>query len=218
MYKTIVFDLDGTLLNTITDLANAGNRLCAAHGWPTHTEDEYRYFVGNGIPKLVERMLPESARTPQILAAALAEYEADYGAHMRDATAPYPGMPALLADLKAAGLQLAVFSNKEDTLARGVVADYFDATLFDVVRGARAGVPVKPAPEGTLALLADLHADPAHTLYVGDSNVDVATAKNAALPCCGVLWGFRTRSELLTAGADFLAENAAALRTLILGK
>lgn len=215
MYKTVVFDLDGTLLNTIDDLADAGNRVCAARGWPQHTVEEYKYFVGNGIPKLVERFSPPQARTPAILADTLAAFQADYGAHLRDKTAPYPGMPALLARLKAAGVQLAVFSNKADPLARQVVADYFDAALFDAVRGALPGVPTKPAPQGTLALMQAIGADPAATLYVGDSNVDVDTAHNAGLPCCGVLWGFRTRQELTDAGAEHLAADAEELWNVI---
>ena len=215
MYKTVVFDLDGTLLNTIDDLADAGNRVCAARGWPQHTVEEYKYFVGNGSPKLVERFSPPEARTPDQLADTLAAFQADYGAHLRDKTAPYPGIPALLARLKAAGVQLAVFSNKADPLARQVVADYFDAALFDAVRGALPGVPTKPAPQGTLALMQAIGADPAATLYVGDSNVDVDTAHNAGLPCCGVLWGFRTRQELTDAGAEHLAANAEELWNVI---
>ena len=215
MYKTVVFDLDGTLLNTIDDLADAGNRVCAARGWPQHTVEEYKYFVGNGIPKLVERFSPPEARTPAVLADTLAAFQADYGAHLRDKTAPYPGMPALLVRLKAAGVQLAVFSNKADPLARQVVADYFDAALFDAVRGALPGVPTKPAPQGTLALMQAIGADPAATLYVGDSNVDVDTAHNAGLPCCGVLWGFRTRQELTDAGAEHLAADAEELWNVI---
>ena len=215
MYKTVVFDLDGTLLNTIDDLADAGNRVCAARGWPQHTVEEYKYFVGNGIPKLVERFSPPQARTPDQLADTLAAFQADYGAHLRDKTAPYPGIPALLARLKAAGVQLAVFSNKADPLARQVVADYFDASLFDAVRGALPGVPTKPAPQGTLALMQAIGADPAATLYVGDSNVDVDTAHNAGLPCCGVLWGFRTRQELTDAGAEHLAADAEELWNVI---
>ena len=215
MYKTVVFDLDGTLLNTIDDLADAGNRVCAARGWPQHTVEEYKYFVGNGIPKLVERFSPPEARTPDQLADTLAAFQADYGAHLRDKTAPYPGIPALLARLKAAGVQLAVFSNKADPLARQVVADYFDAALFDAVRGALPGVPTKPAPQGTLALMQAIGADPAATLYVGDSNVDVDTAHNAGLPCCWVLWGFRTRQELADAGAEHLAADAEELWNVI---
>ena len=188
MYKTVLFDLDGTLLNTIDDLADAGNRLCAARGWPTHTADRYRYFVGNGIPKLIERLTPEACRTPETLADAYRAFDADYDAHMFDKTRPYPGVPELLARLAAAGVQMAVFSNKDDALARRVVAHYFAAGLFAVVRGALPGVPKKPAPQGTLALMEAIGAQAASTLYVGDSNVDVCTGKNAGLraaACCG---------------------------------
>ena len=217
MYKTVIFDLDGTLLNTLDDLADAGNRLCAHQGWEQHPVDAYRYFVGNGIPKLIERLAPPEQRTPEILAAALDWFKADYGAHMRDKTAPYPGIKAMLQHLHAAGVQMAVFSNKADALAQAVVADYFDMSLFAVVRGQRPEVPTKPAPEGTKALLAFLKADPADTLYVGDSNVDMQTAGNADLDGCGVLWGFRTREELEQAGAVYLAADAEQLEQIVLG-
>lgn len=218
MYQTVIFDLDGTLLNTIDDLADAGNRVCAARGWPVHPTAAYRYFVGNGIPRLVERFTPAEHRDPATLAAVLAEFQADYGAHLRDKTAPYPGIPALLERLKAAGVQLAVFSNKADALARQVVADYFDPSLFDAVRGARDGVPTKPDPAGTIDLMRTIGADAARTLYVGDSDVDVQTAQNAGLACCGVLWGFRTAEELTGAGADHLAADADELEQIISGK
>lgn len=217
MYKTVIFDLDGTLLNTLDDLADAGNRLCADRGWPQHPRDAYRYFVGNGIPKLIERLAPPEQRTPEILAEALAWFKADYGAHMRDKTAPYPGIPAMLEHLHVAGVQMAVFSNKADALAREVVADYFDPALFDLVRGQRPEVPTKPAPEGTRALLKQLGADTAATLYVGDSNVDMQTAVNADLDGCGALWGFRTRQELEEAGARYLAADAEELEHIVLG-
>ncbi len=218
MYRTVLFDLDGTLLNTIEDLTDAGNRMCAARGWPTHTVDQFRYLVGNGIPKLIERLAPGDHSTPAELEEAYRAFDADYNAHMFDKTRPYPGMPELLARLAAAGVQMAVFSNKDDALARRVVAHYFDTALFAVVRGALPDVPKKPAPEGTLALMRALDADPAATLYVGDSNVDVRTGHNAGLPCCGVLWGFRTEEELRQAGADYLAADTARLEQVILGK
>ena len=153
MYKTVVFDLDGTLLNTLTDLADAGNRLCRKYGWPTHERQAYRYFVGNGIPKLVERLAPADQRTPAVLEAALADFKRDYGQHLRDTTAPYPGIPEMLAKLKANGVQLAVFSNKADALAKEVVKDYFGTQYFTIVRGQMTGVAPKPAAEGTNALL-----------------------------------------------------------------
>ena len=218
MYQTVLFDLDGTLLNTIEDLADAGNRLCAARGWPTHTTAQFCYLVGNGIPKLIERLTPEELRTEQVLADAYRDFDADYHDPMFDKTAPYPGMPELLAALHAKGVRLAVVSNEDEATARGVVAHYFDPSLFVQVRGAFADVPKKPAPEGTLALMEQIGADPAATLYVGDSNVDVATAKNAGLPCCGVLWGFRTREELSEAGAEYLAADTDELARVLLGE
>ena len=192
MYKTVLFDLDGTLLNTIDDLADSANRVCKAHGWPEHETAKYRYFVGNGIPKLVERFSPEDQRDPETLQKTLAEFDTVYGAHMHDKTAPYPGMPEL--------------------------ARYFDSSLFEIVRGALPDVPTKPAPQGTRALMQKLGvtAESGDVLYVGDSNVDVETAHNAGLPCCGVLWGFRTREELQQAGAEYLAGTMQDLEKVVL--
>ena len=194
MFKTVLFDLDGTLLNTINDLADSANRVCKAHGWPEHDTAQYKYFVGNGIPKLVERFSPASCRSPEQLAA------------------------ELLAKLQKNGVKMAVFSNKADEFARAVVARYFDSSLFEIVRGALPDVPTKPAPQGTRALMQKLGvtAESGEVLYVGDSNVDVATAHNAGLPCCGVLWGFRTQEELQQAGAEYLAATMQDLEKVIL--
>ena len=207
MYRTVLFDLDGTLLNTIDDLADSAEpRLRCPTAGRKYETAQYRYFVGNGIPKLVERFSPASCRSPEQLAATLAEFDKVYGAHMHDKTAPYPGMPALLARLKAAGVRMAVFSNKADEFARAVVARYFDADLFEVVRGALPDVPTKPAPEGTRALMAHLGVEAdGSVLYVGDSNVDVETAHKRGPALLRVLWGFRTREELTEAGAEYLA-------------
>lgn len=205
MYNAFIFDLDGTLLNTIDDLANAANWVCEQNGWPTHTVDQYRYFVGNGIPKLVERFSPESQRTPDRLAETLAQFSARYAAHKADCTAPYPGIREALEQLKASGAALGVLSNKEDSLARAVVEQYFGKGLFDLVRGACPGVPVKPDPTAVRGMLAQPSFAGRSTVFVGDSNVDILTAKAAGLDSCGVLWGFRTRDELEQAGADHLA-------------
>ena len=135
MYKTVVFDLDGTLLNTLTDLADAGNRLCRKYGWPTHERQAYRYFVGNGIPKLVERLAPADQRTPAVLEAALADFKRDYGQHLRDTTAPYPGIPEMLAKLKANGVQLAVFSQQGGCAGkRGRQGLFRHAVFYDRAR------------------------------------------------------------------------------------
>lgn len=205
MIKTILFDLDGTLLNTIDDLADAANWVCTQHGWPTFPVETYKHFVGNGIPKLVERFSPENARTPEQLAATLAEFSARYDAHKEDKTAPYPGIPELLAALKAEGVQTAVFSNKADAFCGKIIEHYFGSDSFSLVRGSRPGVPTKPDPAGVYSLMADLGADPQSTLFVGDSDVDILTGHNAGLPALGVLWGFRGEAELTAAGADALA-------------
>ena len=206
MYQNVIFDLDGTLLNTIDDLADAGNWVCARRGWPEHTVEEYKRMVGNGIPKLVERFAPEGARDEATLKEALEQFSTRYDAHKEDKTAPYPGIPALLDALKAEGIQCAVFSNKADALCGGIIAHYFGTGRFDAVRGNRPGVPTKPDPTGLYALMTELGADPAATLFVGDSDVDILTGHNAQLPAMGALWGFRGRAELTAAGADALAE------------
>ena len=205
MYKTGLFDLDGTLLNTIDDLADSANRVCAAHGWPQYDTAQYRYFVGNGIPKLVERFSPEAARTPEQLAATLEEFTARYDAHKEDKTAPYPGIAALLDALRAEGVCCAVFSNKADALCGKIIAHYFGEGRFAAVRGSRPGVPTKPDPAGLYALMEAIGAEKSSTLFVGDSDVDILTGHNAGLPAMGALWGFRGRAELTAAGADALA-------------
>lgn len=204
MIKTILFDLDGTLLNTIDDLTDAGNWVCEQNGWPTHTVEQFKRMVGNGIPKLVERFSPEEARTPEQLAATLTQFTARYDAHKEDKTAPYPGIPALLKQLRCEGYQCAVFSNKADDLCGKVIEHYFGRDCFDAVRGSRPNVPTKPDPTGVYELMEQLGADPSSTIFVGDSNVDIQTGHNAALPAIGVLWGFRDEDELTAAGADIL--------------
>lgn len=217
MYTTVIFDLDGTLLNTIQDLADAGNFVCAQRGWPLHSTEEYKKLVGNGIPRLVWRFTPPPFRKgdspdPAVLQAFLDRY----AAHMQDHTGPYPGIPQLLKKLKDAHVQLAVLSNKQDALSKEVVAHYFPGQ-FDLVRGGRADTPAKPDPTGVFQVLKELSADPAHTLFVGDSDVDILTANHAGLAGCGVLWGFRDEAELTGAGAVHIADTPETLAQLILG-
>lgn len=216
-YDTVVFDLDGTLLNTIRDLADAANYVCRAHGWPEHTLDEYRYFVGNGIPKLCQRFAPETARDEASQKEVLAQFSARYAAHKEDTTAPYPGIGAMLEALSAAGVRCGVLTNKEHTLAQGVMEHYFPGR-FEFVQGAVPGVPTKPDPTALHHLLARMGADESRTLFVGDSDVDIHTAHNAGLPGAGVLWGFRTEEELTAAGAEALAATPADLARYILGE
>lgn len=215
MYQTVIFDLDGTLLDTIGDLAGAANWVCRENGWPEHTEREIMAMVGHGIPNLISQFSPEEFRSEAEVAKTLPKFSAYYGAHNMERTCPYPGIPELLAKLKAAGVQLAVFSNKADDFSRVIVEHYFPG-VFDVIRGKVEGLPVKPDPAGTRLVLKALDADPKTTIYVGDSNVDVRTGHNVDIPACGVSWGFRARETLVEAGADFVADTVEQLEQVLL--
>lgn len=217
MYKNIIFDLDGTILNTLEDLAAATNWVCAQHGWPAHEVEEYKYFVGNGAPKLLSRVVPDGVElTDALHRQLLEEFTRRYNAHKEDKTTVYAGMPQALKRLKEAGITLAVLSNKPHGAAYPVVERYYPG-IFDAVQGALDGLPVKPDPTLLHRLMGELGATEADTLFVGDSNVDIRTAKNGGLTGCGVLWGFRTRAELEAEGADFIAGTPEKLVELILG-
>ena len=214
MYKHVIFDLDGTLLNTIDDLADAGNHVCALHGWPTHTVAEFKYMVGNGMVKLVERFVPQGTDR-ETWELAYREFMDWYAVHKEDKTAPYAGMPEVAKALREAGVSIAVLSNKTDQMAGPVVEHYYPG-VFPVIQGALPGLPTKPDPTLLHKLMERLGATPADTLFVGDSNVDIQTAKNGGLTGCGVLWGFRDRAELEAAGADVIVSTPQELLELIL--
>lgn len=217
MYRTVIFDLDGTLLNTLEDLADAGNWVCRRNGWPEHSLEEYRAMVGHGISNLVQKFSPEGCRSPLMLVNTLAQFNEYYGAHNMDKTLPYDGMPELVAELGRRNMKLAVYSNKADKFSRQIVEHYFPGA-FTLVRGKVRGVPVKPDPTGVRQILTELGADPDQTLFVGDSSVDMETAHNAGLAACGVTWGFRSRESLAAAGADFLADTPEELSSVILDR
>lgn len=215
MYRTVIFDLDGTILNTIDDLADAGNYVCRENGWPEFSVEAFKGMVGHGIPNLVSRFSPKEARTPERLTQTLKAFSRRYGAHNMDKTAPYPGIPEMLERLKAAGIQLAVYSNKEDGFSRILVEHYFPG-VFSLVRGKVEGIPVKPDPTGVRKVMEALHAHPEQTIFVGDSSVDIQTGHHAGMAACGVTWGFRSRDSLAAAGAEYLADQPKALENLIL--
>lgn len=216
-YKTVVFDLDGTLLNTLEDLWISTNAALAAHGMPEHTIDDVRRFVGNGIALLIHRAVP--AGTPaDVEAAVLEEFKRHYGAHCEDHTAPYPGVPQMLSRLHEAGVGLAVVSNKADFAVQELVSRQFPGT-FDVVLGENeaAGIRKKPAPDMVEAALERMGRDRDGLVYVGDSEVDVQTAASAACPCVTCTWGFRTRGELEEAGATTYVDSPRELELVLLG-
>ena len=215
MYTHVIFDLDGTILNTIDDLADAGNHVCAAHGWPIHPVEAYKLMVGGGIPNLVSRFSPDGVSEEE-LARVRGEFSAYYNLHKEDKTAPYADMPRVLEMLKAAGVQVSVLTNKADHLAGPIVERYYPG-VFPLVRGALPDVPVKPHPAMLRGLMETIGAVPETTLFVGDSNVDIQTGRSGGLDTCGVLWGFRSREELEGEGATHIAENPRDLLSIVTG-
>ncbi|MDE7362293.1 MAG: HAD-IA family hydrolase [Oscillospiraceae bacterium] len=215
-YDPIIFDLDGTLLNTLGDLAAAGNYALGQFGFPVHTEDEFRYFVGNGIPKLIERMCPPSS-APETLERVHTVFGEYYELHKADRTKPYAGMTELLSELKERGITAVCNTNKDHAFSETLLRSFYGDTLAEIV-GAGLGYNVKPDPAAALYLAEKYLADSAVPLYVGDSGVDMQTAANAGIDACGVLWGFRDRAELEELKPAHIAENVEALRKIILGK
>ena len=209
MKKLYIFDLDGTLVDSLEDLADSVNITLERHGYPGHITEEYKYFVGNGALKLIERALPENARTEQNIRAVHNDYTKVYTEHLLCKTKPYDGINELLAELKRRGCKLAVASNKPDMHSRMVVESIFGADIFDTVHGKREGVPTKPSPDIMLDIMAELGVTAEECVHSGDSSVDVETAKNAGIACVGCTWGFRTQEELEKAGADFIAHEPA---------
>lgn len=204
--KTYIFDLDGTLLNTLDDLAAAVNHALYTHNMPERTIDEVRRFVGNGVRKLIERAVPEGtdAQTTECVLATFQEY---YLEHSLDTTRPYDGIPAMLTTLRSRGCRLAVVSNKFDTATKALCRHFFPDTIEVAIGEHEAqGIRKKPAPDTVKEALRQLGVTTDGAVYIGDSDVDILTARNAGLPCISVLWGFRDREFLLGHGATTFAE------------
>lgn len=209
MYRAAIFDLDGTLLNTLADLADSGNELLASYGMPPHPTDAYRYFVGNGSRKLMERILPSFS--PGQIDEALARYKTIYERRLTEKSIPYDGILEMLAELKTRGVRLAVCTNKHISAAEILLRKYFPNGTFDAFDGDRPGMPRKPDPAHVLFLLGKLDIPPEETAYFGDSGVDMQTAKSAGVLPVGVLWGFREKDELVENGAEILLSHPSEL-------
>ncbi len=202
MKHAVIFDLDGTLLNTLGDLRAATNHALEVRGLPPHSMEEIRQFIGNGIRLLICRAMPEGTPEAEI-DAALDDFKAYYAAHIHDRTVPYDGIPQLLTALRKRGIQVAVLSNKIDSASQELI-EYFFPGKTDVVFGEHVGVPRKPDPTSCRMVMQQLGVQPEQVLYVGDSGTDMQTAKNAGLYAVGVTWGFRSKEVLLKYGADVL--------------
>ena len=201
MYNTYIFDLDGTLLDTITDLAASCNYALRTHGMPEHSVDDVRRFVGNGVRKLMERAIPHGAENPDF-EATFATFREHYMHHSLDTTQPYPGIPETLEELKARGCRLAVVSNKMMAATVELCHHFFPNTIEVAIGEHEAeGIRKKPAPDTVFAALRELGVEKDGAVSVGDSDVDVQTAVNSGLPCISVLWGFRDRDFLMQHGA-----------------
>lgn len=213
MIDTIVFDLDGTLTNTLQDLANSVNYALRQMGWPERTLDEIRCFVGNGVHKLIERAVPECV-SGDLLEQCFKCFRAHYLVHCQDTTCLYPGVAEMLQNVHEAGFRTAIVSNKLQAGVDELYAAYFTGVV-DVAIGQRKGVPLKPAPDMVSLALEALGAAPENAVYVGDSEVDVQTARNSGLPCISVLWGFRDKRQLVEAGATHFIQSPSELLGVI---
>ena len=212
-YKAIIFDLDGTLTDTLEDLFLSTNYALRSCGLPQRGIDEVRRFVGNGVKKLIERAVPEGTE-PRMLEKCFETFHAHYIIHCQDHTRLYPGVASLLTALHAKGYRMAVVSNK---IQEGVteLAHTFFRGVIDTAIGEQPGIPRKPAPDMVQAAMAQLGVDASEAVYVGDSDVDLQTAANAGLPCISVLWGFRNRDFLVAHGATTFAETPQDILTLV---
>ena len=209
MKQLVIFDLDGTLLNTIDDLGTATNYALHKAGYPVHSLASYPMFVGMGVMRLMERALPEDARTPEVIVPLLEDFKEYYNAHLTDATVPYPGIPELLAELRKKGVKVAVASNKYQAAVEQLIAHYFPEIEWSAVEGQKEGVPVKPDPSIVFEILGKVPTRKSKVLYTGDSGVDMETARRACVDSCGVTWGFRPAKELRDAHADNIVNEPA---------
>lgn len=204
MKKAVIFDLDGTLLNTLDDLADSTNYALSKFGYPIRTIEEVRQFVGNGVAKLIERAIPDGKNNPNF-EKCLSIFKENYAQNMYNKTAPYNGIIEMLSNLKSKGIKIAVVSNKFDLAVKELCKKYFEGFIdFAAGENEAQGIKKKPAPDTVLSVLNEFNFAPEDAVYVGDSDVDIMTAKNSKMPCISVTWGFRDKKFLLENGATIL--------------
>jgi len=214
-FDTVIFDMDGTTLNTIEDLSDSVNFILTKYGYPNRTLEEIKSFVGNGVANLIERSIPDGRNNPNF-ENCLSEYKDYYRDNMQNKTAPYDGIIELLKELRKKNYKLAIVSNKFDKAAKELNTKYFGGCI-DVAIGESGNIKKKPAPDGVFKALKELNSTPKKAVYVGDSEVDVKTAQNAGLICIGVTWGFRDRKVLEKMGADFIIDKPEELFNILKG-
>ncbi|MFW5730473.1 MAG: HAD family hydrolase [Desulfonatronovibrionaceae bacterium] len=207
MNNGIIFDLDGTLLNTLEDIADAVNSMLSGRGWPVHPVKDYGFFVGNGMPMLVRRALPEHVQDEDLIKKCIKEVREKYSRNWAVKTAPYPGVLKILDHLKQQDIPMAVLSNKPHQITLEAVRHFFPGSWFMRIQGAVPEKAIKPDPEPALELAAEMDRKPEQVYLLGDSNVDMLTASKAGMRALGAAWGFRGRQELLEAGAKYILEN-----------
>ena len=205
-YNAVLFDLDGTLIDTLEDLGDSVNRVLTRKGFPTHTMDAYRYFVGDGALKLITRALPERERDNETVMASLDAFREDYGHNWNVKTKPYEGIVEMLDMLTVHDMKMAILSNKPHDFTEQCVSQFLPKWSFQVVMGQKEPFPLKPDPGGALEVSRRLGVPPAEILYLGDTSIDMNTAKAAGMFPVGVLWGFRPAEELKESGALVLME------------
>lgn len=213
--KLAIFDLDGTLLDTIGDLAASCDAVMQMNGLPQHTTDEYRQMVGRGILRLVEAAIPEQMRSPEYVEKVRRDFVAYYLDHIDLHTHPYNGIPELINAMKERGVKIAVASNKFQAGTERLIRSFFPGVEFVAVLGQRVGVPLKPDPQIDLEIIEAAGVEPSETLHIGDSGVDMQTAHAAGVRAVGVTWGFRSREELAESGADVIVDHPEEILNLL---
>lgn len=217
-FRAVIFDLDGTLLDTLEDIADSANRVLAVRGFPPHDLDAYRRFVGEGVTVLMRRAVPPERREDESLIRDCVEaFREDYGRNWKTKTRPYEGVMEMLTALSARGVKIGVLSNKPDDSTRICAAELLPGIPFEAVMGQREGIPPKPDPAGALEIARTMGVAPAEVLYAGDTPIDMETAIRAGMFAVGVLWGFRSKAELANAGAQVLITHPGQMLALLQG-